>query len=401
MPYDAKPVVKQVADTHFRRQFLFQLLILLTHLLTFTKSAKLSWQTPRNRSLQIEFTLEPSDAQWVQETITKTLDELKQTTPGGRAFADSVHIILEREKNWVRWKNEMCTPFDREPYSQEVDGKKVGLEEATREARIKMRVEPPEWEHVLGSAPLTEIWEMGYRDLSDLQRPFQCVLIFSTILSCISIIKHFNVHRPGDVKDFVKKVKLEDNRIEMRKKALTRQAERIAQARAKATAAAANPVSEAKEAVVPTTPAAVDAARTAASTGDQNLLMHPSLPAKPVTSPKLAGAPGTALVSSPTPVQAPLPPPVIPAPTPAPAVTAPSAPSVPMPAATPTPASVQSGLPLDDQILKLEEVSFPSTSIVHVALNDEHQTEQTPLVMARSAHCSRPIPCAFWEDRNG
>ena len=174
----------------------------------------------------------------------------------------------------------------------------------------------------------------------------------------------------------------------MRKKALTRQAERIAQARAKATAAAANPVSEAKEAVVPTTPAAVDAARTAASTGDQNLLMHPSLPAKPVTSPKLAGAPGTALVSSPTPVQAPLPPPVIPAPTPAPAVTAPSAPSVLMPAATPTPAPVQPALPPDDQILKLEEVSFPSISIVHVALNDEHRTEQTPLVMARSAHCS-------------
>ncbi|TFY78462.1 hypothetical protein EWM64_g5550 [Hericium alpestre] len=214
-----KESVNKIADTHFRRQFLFQLLILLNHLLTFTKSAKASWSSPRNRSLQIDFTLEPDDAKWVTETIAKAQEELRQTAPGGRAFADTVHAIIEREKNWVRWKNDLCTPFDREPYAEEVEGRKVGLEEATRESRKKMRIEPEEWEHRLGSAALTEIWDMGYRDLRDLQNPFQ----------------------PGEVKDFVAKIKLEDNRINMRQKALERAAERAAQAKAKAATPVSHP----------------------------------------------------------------------------------------------------------------------------------------------------------------
>lgn len=83
-------------------------------------------------------------------------------------------------------------PFDKEPWSEEIvvdvgdgeneegegDGKvtrKVGFEEATRKKRAEMMADPEEWEHKFGTAPLTEIWEMGYRDLMDLQRPFQCV----------------------------------------------------------------------------------------------------------------------------------------------------------------------------------------------------------------------------------
>ena len=132
--------VAQIADTHFRRQFLFQLLILLNHLLTFTEDAKAKWLTPRNRSLQIDFTLESEDTQWVQEIIQKTSEELRQTTPSGRAFAETVHVILEREKNWVRWKNELCAPFDKVPWAREVDDeeggkRRVGLEEATQIGR--------------------------------------------------------------------------------------------------------------------------------------------------------------------------------------------------------------------------------------------------------------------------
>lgn len=176
-------IFEQIADTHFRRQFLFQLLILLNHLLTFTKNAKSTWSTPRNRSLQMDFTLDGADAQWVQETLNKAIEELRQTTPNGRAFADTVSVILEREKNWVKWKNELCAPFDKEPWSVEIDGKKVDLEESTREIRKKMREEPKDWEWALGSEPLTEIWEMGYRDLRDLQNPFQLRIIFHTWVS--------------------------------------------------------------------------------------------------------------------------------------------------------------------------------------------------------------------------
>ena len=84
-------------------------------------------------------------------------------------------------------------PFDKEPWSEvvvdigdcetgaegETKGKvtrKVGFEEATRKKKTQMMADPDEWEHKFGTAPLTEIWEMGYRDLADLQRPFQCVI---------------------------------------------------------------------------------------------------------------------------------------------------------------------------------------------------------------------------------
>ncbi|KAF8559888.1 UDP-glucose 4-epimerase [Imleria badia] len=301
----------EIADTHFRRQVLFQLLILLNHLLSFTKVAKATWATPRNRSLQMDFTLEPTDAQWVQDTIVKATAELRSTAPNGPAFADTVNTILEREKNWVKWKNDLCAPFDREPWSAEIDGKKVGLEEATKEMRVKRREEPQEWQWSLGSQPLTEIWEMGYRDLSDLQNPFQA----------------------GDVKDFVKKIKQEDARIEMRKKTLAKNAERIAQARAKAAAAATDALTFSQEAestkVEPPSAAPPSAQAVAGSP------IHPSLPPKPGTSVP-ARVPGTEA-------------PAVATPTPAPPVPLP-------PTTTSAPSSAPAPAPsTDEQILKLED----------------------------------------------
>lgn len=121
----------------------------------------------------MDFTLETEDTQWIQDTLNKATEELKQTTPNGRTFAESIQTILERDKNWVKWKNELCTTFDREAWSTTVDEQKAGLFEATKELRARLRDSPSPWPHALGSAPLTEIWEMGYRELYDLENPFQ------------------------------------------------------------------------------------------------------------------------------------------------------------------------------------------------------------------------------------
>ncbi|KAJ6575486.1 UDP-glucose 4-epimerase [Mycena capillaripes] len=283
----------EIADTHFRRQFLFQLAILLTHLQTFTKAAKAVWAVNRNRSLQMDFTLEPAQAEWVQETFTKVMDELKQTAPNGRAFADTVSAILEREKNWVKWKNELCTAFDKEPWSAEIDGRTVGLEEATREVRRKMREPTEEWPWRLGSEPLTEIWDMGYRDLLDLQNPFQA----------------------GDVKDFLKKIKQEDARIAMRQKHLAKLAS-AAEARSAAAAAAQAKIKAEDITMESVPPAAPDDGTTSrpAAPNPAGSPIHPSLPAKP-------GSPAAAEIpTAPTPVVAPT---SAPAATPAPAPPAP------------------------------------------------------------------------------
>ena len=91
----------KIADTQFRRQILFQLLILLNFLLQHSAAEKQNRSAIRNKQLQMDFTLQPDDAKWVQETITKVFDEMKQTTPNARAFAETVQTVLEREKNWV------------------------------------------------------------------------------------------------------------------------------------------------------------------------------------------------------------------------------------------------------------------------------------------------------------
>lgn len=257
----------QFADTHFRRQFLFQLLILLNHLLMFTKEARETWMTPRNRNLQMDFTLDPEPStaapapptnlkaadvakstgatastaspapepakpagpgpqeKWVRATIQKATEGLQQTAPGGRAFAETVQAVLERDRNWILWKNDLCTPpFDKEPWSvlvedgavqvTSVDGaepppptkRRIGLEEATRPHRLKLRESPKEWEHALGNKFLTDIWDFGYRELADLEPGFN----------------------PGEVRDFVKQLKKEDARIMMRTNQLDKMKKRDA-----------------------------------------------------------------------------------------------------------------------------------------------------------------------------
>jgi hypothetical protein len=137
------------------------------------------------------------------------------------------------------------------------------------------------------------------------------------------------------VKDFVKKVKLEDNKIEIRQKTLARQAERIAAARAKA--ATGTPMPNAQE----TTAEQAKTATSAPATGGS---LHPSLPAKPGSTSSAKAPPESQAQPTPTPT----PPP----PTPAPVVSE----------RLPTPAPVTT--PPDEQILKLEEVM----SLLHVKL---------------------------------
>lgn len=162
-----------MADVHFRRQIVFQLLILLQYLLTLTKPAKNAWYTLYNRSLYIDFTLEPADALWVQDTIKTAMKELENTQPQGKLFADTVAVILQREKNWVKWKNDVCKPdFVKDRWAVDgPDGTKIGLVEATKESREKMRQPLEPWKWKMGSESLTSIWALGYTGMDNLENP--------------------------------------------------------------------------------------------------------------------------------------------------------------------------------------------------------------------------------------
>lgn len=112
----------------------------------------------------------------MQETIVKTTKELEQTIPNGRAFAEVAKTILQRDENWVKWKNMQCPPFEKEPWSKVgPDGNKLTLEQATADIRKKMREDPPAWKWAKGSEALTEIWGMGYRDLRNLEAEMRWV----------------------------------------------------------------------------------------------------------------------------------------------------------------------------------------------------------------------------------
>ncbi|GJJ11787.1 hypothetical protein Clacol_006025 [Clathrus columnatus] len=181
----------EIADTNFRRQFLFQLLILLQHLLQFTVGEKVKWTGARNRSLQMDFTLNTTDEKWCQDTWTRVVEEIRATTPGGKSIAETVCAILEREKNWIRWKNDTCPPFDKEPLQPL-------LEEQTRGKRQKMMEPQPPWRYRWGTEAITELWETGFHALQDCEDPIG----------------------PGDLKDYVKRIKQVEMRIELRKKQL-------------------------------------------------------------------------------------------------------------------------------------------------------------------------------------
>lgn len=147
----------------------------------------------------------------------------------------------------------------------------------------------------------------------------------------------------------MKKIKQEDARIEMRKKTLAKNAERIAQARAKAAAAQATPATEAltlSQEVLTTTAEPTKVEPLSAAPPSAQLItgspIHPSLPPKPGTSVP-ARVPGTE------------------GPSIAPAVAAP-APAPPVPATTiPAPSSAPAPAPsTDEQTLKLEDVRIVS-----------------------------------------
>ncbi|EEB98296.1 hypothetical protein MPER_02223, partial [Moniliophthora perniciosa FA553] len=134
---------------------------------------------------------------------------------------------------------------------------------------------------------------------------------------------------PGDIKDFMKKIDLENRRIEMRTRTLRQQMERReAQAAALKAKAAAEAEAETKPSADTLTPTPSSSQNQTQSSASP---LHPSLPAKPSSEPASADI-------KPPKETPPKESSVLPAPAPAPA-----------PAPVPTP------LPPDDQIMRSEE----------------------------------------------
>ncbi|KAG8731943.1 hypothetical protein FRC11_001439 [Ceratobasidium sp. 423] len=209
----------ELADTNFRRQILFQLMIMLKHLslaiqyakpppappspastpqpanntpamlIPNAKSLAAKQQPPpipapapapttpapppltpaalaaqqRRKRLMGDITVPVEEEQWVRRLMTSCLDEWRATGAG------SVKELFIREEHWVDWKNTMCSPFERRGFSE-----KTYTDEA-RKTREEMMLRPLNvWRNPLGSASLTAVWDSKYDgpdDLEDVLRP--------------------------------------------------------------------------------------------------------------------------------------------------------------------------------------------------------------------------------------
>lgn len=119
----------ELKDPGFRRHVLVQCLIIFDYLKTPGKTEK---DGPR------EVLREELKA---HEEHVKRL--LRTTPPKGKEFLASIDHILERERNWVWWKRDGCTPFER--FVQE---KRSTPESARRK---------PRWR--LGNKELSQLWK--------------------------------------------------------------------------------------------------------------------------------------------------------------------------------------------------------------------------------------------------
>ncbi|KAJ3934740.1 MAG: THO complex subunit 1 transcription elongation factor-domain-containing protein [Lentinula lateritia] len=358
----------ELADTHFRRQILFQLLIVLDHLLTHTKTEKAKWITTKNRSLHMpipEWSLDDAlNYTGVSGPVSSTAGVTAINGLTGREFASTVQSLLEREKGWIRWKNELCdgTVFEKGVWGKEGRRKKPKtMYEASHGLRAKMRgpfysteENQRDWQWDLGTEALTEIWTMGYRGLEDLERGFS----------------------PGTPHDFLHELHLQEQRIELRTKTLRAQQERRLQMERAAREKIEKAEREAKEKEAKEKEAKEKEAQAMHEKGDVGMTdllpqpipvhvssIHPSLPPKP-------GSRAVSPLKPATPV-----PNALPTSVPAPVVSTISVPKTTAAASAPAPTVL--ALPQDEQIRKAED---NKTRITWLALRSARDSAQGHLV---------------------
>lgn len=136
----------QLSDSNFRRTILVQMLIICQYLV-----GNIKFKSPNQ-------VLNESQSTWVKETTSQVYELLRETPPDGDKFAKAVEHILEREENWISWKNEGCPSFIKERSEEESKPKpsrkrKVSIGEEMASGWKSKKV-------LMGSNELTRLWNL-------------------------------------------------------------------------------------------------------------------------------------------------------------------------------------------------------------------------------------------------
>lgn len=145
----------QINDSNFRRYFLVQILILCQYLTGYVKFKQLTYKLSDNQM------------NWVKETAEMVYRVLDETPPNGKRFTATVRHILNREENWINWKNEGCQSFAR---VQKETTKAVAKEIAPKGRRAKPKapkrsiadefLNPNNKRINMGAPELTRLWNL-------------------------------------------------------------------------------------------------------------------------------------------------------------------------------------------------------------------------------------------------
>src|SRR5579862_2724040 len=147
-----------MADSKFRRTVLFQIMVVMRHLLSLTESEKEKRDariTTPNKVVLYSFTLSPEDAKWAQQKdrdAYNLTDLAFQPHPQHRTFTKAIRAVLDRDEIWVRWKENGCPPFEeRSLTDKDYD--------ASAKRLRKILAPLPPYRYPLGNAPLSELWK--------------------------------------------------------------------------------------------------------------------------------------------------------------------------------------------------------------------------------------------------
>lgn len=135
-----KLVNLQLSDSHFRRHILVQMLIIFQYLMGDVKFKTASQ------------TLSDPQTTWLKESQTKVVKLIEETPPDGAGFAEYIQHALERENNWIKWKNEGCLSYEKAPAAAKTNSGKVRLGERL--------LENGKEEKNLGCEELSRLWNL-------------------------------------------------------------------------------------------------------------------------------------------------------------------------------------------------------------------------------------------------
>jgi len=151
----------QLSDSNFRRFILVQFLILFQYL---QSSVKFKSDTE---------VLSDEQTRWIKSNRERVFSLIAETPPDGKNFSESVKHMLQREEQWIGWKNDGCKAFTdaKAKVASGSNGDSNGVAAAAKPTRMgtRKRKRPvgdmiklamSQKKFIMGNNDLTRLWNL-------------------------------------------------------------------------------------------------------------------------------------------------------------------------------------------------------------------------------------------------